>query len=248
MDVLLPGLSSEEILTRGACRAALKARIAADEQADRQRQLHTFQRVFAARPDASRVLTDAGWTSLGVDASQHLANFIGSDFQYVPSAEHLARVAEFNSACDQLIPANLNTTRWSKNGCCECVMHYVYELDGLGRRQTFHVKRCSAHAALGDIAAVHDAIDDEVRRRGAVYRLALGLDPSHPLNLGITTANAGGGVVEKPDVEIRLSFSGTGTNRPLSVELVGAGVPPSAKIQLRAACNTRFGNGVVTVL
>lgn len=128
----------------------------------------------------------------------------------------------------------MNVTRWSPD-TCECVLEYDWD-PAAGEDDRVHthhasVRTCPAHDGIGGPEHLNVVLREN-QSKNRVEAHALELIP----RLRVPTDD-GAGYRRNPFVDFRWTFTRTGANRALTVELVGDGFALSAaeKGLLRAA-------------
>jgi hypothetical protein len=248
MNVLFPGLSSDEIAVKVMQRAAILRKVAMNDGEDRERDYRAFRDQYRQRPEIAAMLNNPAFTGLGVDITEQLDSIVRPQFLYAPGAEFLASQAALRTAAYDIIPENIKTERWSKH-VCDCVLHAAYDKNNHAASiQTFDLQPCASHAGL-TMEKNHDAVHGEMSRYGAVYRTLLGIDTPE-LNLGLSIAadaSPNAALKFKDGVDWSPSWSGTGKDRVLHVEIVGAVLPDARKNALRTNMNALYGAGKVVI-
>lgn len=136
-----------------------------------------------------------------------------------------------------------------KPDTCECVIEEIYngvEIVGGGEV----VKKCAVHTDVPDEELYDVLLNKENRVKNAVERVLLGHDNLKTLGLHkMTRQKDGTDVVELKDgVEYKWQFEGTGKNRVLKAEIVGAMLTKGQKDAIKTLVDERCGEGRVNVL
>ena len=145
-----------------------------------------------------------------------------------------------------------------KPDTCECMVEEIYDGSNIvGGGQVLH--KCEAHRDVPDdeLYGVLYSTDltqpptGENARKNMVLRILLGHEEIKGLGLEETKTNPDGseaGLGLKAGVEYGWSFSGTGKDRVLRVEVKGATLTKAKKDSIRALCGRKFGVGKVEIV
>jgi len=136
-----------------------------------------------------------------------------------------------------------------KPDTCECHIEEVYngtEIVGGGQV----LNKCQAHADVPDNELYDVLLNKENRVKNGFHRILLGHDNLKTLGLHkMTKQKDGTDVAELKDgVEYKWQFEGTGKNRVLKAEIVGATLTKNQKDAIKALCDTNHGQGKVDIL
>jgi len=140
-----------------------------------------------------------------------------------------------------------------KPDTCECEVEEVYvgtAIIGGGAV----LKKCVAHQSVPDAdlyGVLYANPDGENKRKNQVYRVLLGLESVKGLGLEETKVNedgSDGGVGFKKGVNYAWSFTGTGKDRVLQVDVKGATLSALQKAAIKTFGDTAFGLGRVEVV
>lgn len=116
--------------------------------------------------------------------------------------------------------------------------------------ETYNTKRCSAHQDVTDIDDLYDVIYGNIASEQKRKNRLEGYLLSTPgLNITKTNINGAGQEVTlfKDNVNYSWSFSGTGSDRVLGVNIAGGTLSSLQKTAMQTFCDATFGSGVVEV-
>lgn len=156
-----------------------------------------------------------------------------------------------------------------KPDTCECHVEEIYDgsvIVGMGRV----LRKCEAHRDVPDeelYGVLYANPDGENKRKNIVLRVLLGYEEIRGLGLEEMKYNPDGteaGLGLKVGIEYRWSFSGTGKDRILQVEVRGGenkhknailrmllgheALTGAKKDSIRTLCNKKFGAGKVEIV
>lgn len=136
-----------------------------------------------------------------------------------------------------------------KPDTCECCIEEVYNgTDIVGGGEV--VKKCAVHTDVPDEELYDVLLNKENRVKNGLHRVLLGHDEIKTLGLHkMTRQKDGTDVAELKDgVEYKWQFEGTGKNRVLKAEIVGATLTKNQKDAIKALVEEKHGQGRVTIL
>lgn len=136
-----------------------------------------------------------------------------------------------------------------KPDTCECHIEEVYNgTEVVGGGQVLN--KCQAHTDVPDDELYDVLLNKENRVKNGLHRVLLGHDEIKTLGLHkMTRQKDGTDVAELKDgVEYKWQFEGTGKNRVLKAEIVGATLTKNQKDAIKSLCDEKHGVGRVDIL
>jgi len=223
MDVVLPGLSEDEIIARVAQAAAANLEAAKSEVEDRNRQLAVFVDEFMQRPAVSEVLLSGPSITL---VREQLSKLLADQFTHVLSPHAAAVIQVHRESAAEAIPPGIKVQKWSPD-TCDCKILRLLDVTNRNdvKVQSIAAKKGPEHAHL-TIGDLHDAVDRENRLKNT-FQGAIVRDVPDAAEAGY---------------EYKWSFD---DDRNLVVDV--STLPPQAAGQVRALLNRPEFKGKVTV-
>lgn len=140
-----------------------------------------------------------------------------------------------------------------KPDTCDCLVEEIYEgTTIIGGGQV--LRKCPAHQDVSNselYGILYSNPDSENKRKNIAHRILLGQESIKDLGLEEMKKNQDGsnaGLGLKPGIEYSWSFTGTGKNRVLRMEVKGANLPQNKKDEITFLCVSKFGNGKIELI
>lgn len=185
---------------------------------------------------------------------EYVARILGKKFVYQPSPEFQAELDTLKQEKCAILPDGISSMVWRPDSC-GCEIHEIHNTNdkqkvGEAIVQPFIVNECEAHSGF-DMEETYDIIKNEMLiKRDVMVELqndgALGEDTPDEES-GVDPGLLGAGKKRprrfKKGVEFSYTFTGTGKNRVLNVEIKGAVLTKTQKDILRS----KFSSDKVSV-
>lgn len=140
-----------------------------------------------------------------------------------------------------------------KPDTCECEVEEIYSgTDIVGGGQV--LKKCPIHASVSDnelYGVLYSNPDGENKRKNRMLRILLGHEEIKNLGLEEAKKNPDGsnaGLGLKEGIQYKWSFTGTGKDRILQVDIAGGNLSQAQKSMIKGVCDLKFGVNKVDIL
>lgn len=183
---------------------------------------------------------------------EFIKDMVSENFIYTPSSEALARIKAFEDQAFSLLPKDIQVEMWGPD-TCECKLKRICKtINGEYVCQTFSSEFCRAHEGL-TLEEVHDAVEVENTSKNLVEGE---LNKIESISEEIVNPNAdpellGAGKSRprklKEGIKYNWSFTGSGKNRVLHVDVGGAELTKQTKDSIKLFTKEKFGEGKVNV-
>lgn len=164
MDIVLPGLSDDEILVRVAQCAAANLAAAKVEVADWHQQFSVFVDEFMQRPVVAAALANGPPPA---EVREQIGRLLADQFTHVLSLQAAAVIQAHRETAARAVPPGIEVQRWSPD-TCDCKLYRLLDVTNRNnvRTQTFSVRKGAEHRRL-PIADLHNAVERENKLKNA---------------------------------------------------------------------------------